>query len=263
MTQSTLVIDGSLGAVAARNAINTAYEALVTMSSGATPPAAKFANQLWYDTSTGIIKKRNNANDTWETLFAALGLGSAALMADSANADLTVDPDAALRRDIAKAYVDAQVAGIGWTSLPEVATTSGTAFDVTGIPAGVTEIRIMLTDVSLSNADNLMIQIGDSGGLEVTDYLGFSVRDGALNLPLTAGIPIALGASILSFSGVVQLFKMDGNKWVAAHVGTTFGVDRGVYGSARKVLSATLDRLRLTRTGSNTFSAGAFKVEYR
>jgi len=38
-----------------------------------------------------------------------LGLGSAALMADSADTDLSNDPDAALRRDIGKAYVDGAI----------------------------------------------------------------------------------------------------------------------------------------------------------
>lgn len=42
-----------------------------------------------------------------------LGLGTAALMADSADTNLSNDPDAALRRDIAKAYVDSEVAAVG------------------------------------------------------------------------------------------------------------------------------------------------------
>jgi hypothetical protein len=47
--------------------LNNALEALATLSSGATEPAAKFAYQHWVDTSTSppTLKIRNGTNDGW------------------------------------------------------------------------------------------------------------------------------------------------------------------------------------------------------
>lgn len=80
MTQSSMQI-GNVEAAAARTALNTALEALATLSTGATAPTATFANQLWYDTTAGVLKKRTPANDGWETLITALGLKAMAELA--------------------------------------------------------------------------------------------------------------------------------------------------------------------------------------
>ena len=40
-----------------------------TLNAGATAPSPTFANQLWYDTSTGYLKKRDNGNTTWQVLY--------------------------------------------------------------------------------------------------------------------------------------------------------------------------------------------------
>lgn len=49
----------------ARADINSALQALASTSSGATEPATKYANQLWYDTTANILKIRNEANSAW------------------------------------------------------------------------------------------------------------------------------------------------------------------------------------------------------
>lgn len=49
----------------ARADINSALQALASTSSGATEPATKYANQLWYDTTNNILKIRNEANSAW------------------------------------------------------------------------------------------------------------------------------------------------------------------------------------------------------
>lgn len=49
----------------ARADINSALQALASTSSGATEPATKYANQLWYDTTNNRLKIRNEANSAW------------------------------------------------------------------------------------------------------------------------------------------------------------------------------------------------------
>ena len=48
-----------------RTAINDALQALVSLSSDTTEPSAPYAYQLWADTTTGLLKIRNAANDAW------------------------------------------------------------------------------------------------------------------------------------------------------------------------------------------------------
>ena len=45
--------------------LNLALQALASTSSGATAPSTTYANMLWYDTATNILKMRSEANDVW------------------------------------------------------------------------------------------------------------------------------------------------------------------------------------------------------
>ena len=67
MSQHDLVIDNQ-SAPASRADINNALQALGTLSSGATAPATTYANMLWYDTATDLLKIRNEANSAWITV---------------------------------------------------------------------------------------------------------------------------------------------------------------------------------------------------
>jgi hypothetical protein len=51
--------------VTVRAAINAALQALASNNSGATEPATTYAYMWWADTTTGILKQRNAANDGW------------------------------------------------------------------------------------------------------------------------------------------------------------------------------------------------------
>lgn len=52
-----------------RTDLNAALVAIVGASSGATEPATKFAYQFWADTTTGILKQRNAANTAWISIL--------------------------------------------------------------------------------------------------------------------------------------------------------------------------------------------------
>lgn len=52
-------------AAAARADINNALKALASLSSGATAPNTTYANMLWYETDTNLLKMRNEADDGW------------------------------------------------------------------------------------------------------------------------------------------------------------------------------------------------------
>jgi hypothetical protein len=64
MSQHDLTI-ANQGFPAFRADLNGALQALGSTQSGTSAPSPTFANQLWYDTTTNILKKRNADNDAW------------------------------------------------------------------------------------------------------------------------------------------------------------------------------------------------------
>lgn len=67
MATHDYVIDNQ-SATSFRSDLNNVLQAIVSTNSNATAPATTYANQLWYDTATNILKKRNEANSAWINL---------------------------------------------------------------------------------------------------------------------------------------------------------------------------------------------------
>lgn len=55
-------------ASAVRSDINSALLALGSNSSGASAPSSTYSNMFWYDTSSNLLKLRNEADSAWITL---------------------------------------------------------------------------------------------------------------------------------------------------------------------------------------------------
>ena len=149
-----------------------------------------------------------------------------------------------------------------------VASTSGTSIDFTGIPSGVKRITVMFNGVSLTGTDALLIQLGDSGGIETTGYSSAVAFVGASTSgnSRTDGYVITVsGNASNTYAGAITIVNLSGNTWVAnggmiyeSTTPTSFVmVSTGV-----KTLSAQLDRLSVTRTGTNTFDAGTINILY-
>jgi hypothetical protein len=150
------------------------------------------------------------------------------------------------------------------------ATTSGTQFDFTGLPAGINELVVHFNGVSLSGTDQFLVQLGTSSGVETASYVsaGNALNTVGLgNFPTTsvAGFVIPTIGIVWAFNGQMFIRRMSGNTWNASLGGS--GAAPGdfsvYYGGGIKTLAGTLDRVRLTRTGSSTFDAGAVSISYR
>ena len=64
MPQNDFDIANQAGA-AFRSDVNSALQALATLSSGATAPSTTYARMWWVDTTTNTLKQRNAANSAW------------------------------------------------------------------------------------------------------------------------------------------------------------------------------------------------------
>jgi hypothetical protein len=151
-----------------------------------------------------------------------------------------------------------------------VASTSGTSIDFTSIPSWVKRITVMFNGVSTSGSSNILVQLGDSGGVEATSYISISGYSGATNaagaINATTGFVVNVGsAATTTFYGALTLFLQTGTTWIESH---TFGITQGatlysVHGGGNKSLSDVLDRVRITTVnGTDTFDAGSINILY-
>jgi len=147
--------------------------------------------------------------------------------------------------------------------------TSGTSIDFTSIPSTVKRITICFSDVSTNGGDNVIIQIGDSGGVETSGYSGTSLF--AINTNTCTVGQNTSGARILGQQAaalrhgaiVLQLMNSSTNTWaITGQIGFS-GHDWHSSLSYTKSLSAPLDRVRVTTdSGVNTFDAGVINILY-
>lgn len=146
-------------------------------------------------------------------------------------------------------------------------TTSGTAFDFT-IPSWAKQVTLTLTDVSLSGTDNLLVQLGDAGGIENTNYVGCAISANNTSIlgttSLSSGFIIGAGGGGASISGAVtlNLHNPATFTWAATGVcGNSAGSVVTWFGGY-KATSQAMTTVRLTRTGTDTFDAGGVNVLY-
>lgn len=144
------------------------------------------------------------------------------------------------------------------------ASTSGTAISFTGIPSWAKRITVLLSGVSLSGTANILIQLGTASGFETTGYAssaalaGTSVDGGSASS--TAGMIVRAGLAAALQSGVVQLYNVSGNTWVASgsYSRTDAAFSGGMGGT--KTLADVLTQIRVTSTATDTFDAGTINV---
>lgn len=146
-----------------------------------------------------------------------------------------------------------------------VASTSGTSIDFTGIPAGKKRITIMFDGVSTNGTSNCCVQLGDSGGIETSGYLGaISNQGGSTTTNFSSSFVVTVGMLAADiYHGQIVLTNLNGNTWVESSILSQSGAAAVRYGSGVKTLSATLDRVRITTAaGADTFDAGTINIAY-
>ena len=151
-----------------------------------------------------------------------------------------------------------------------IATTSGTAADFTGIPAGTKMIIISFNGVSTNGTSALLVQLGDSGGVENTGYLSNvgQINSGGTNTGTSAAgflLNTAAGAvNIFSGSIILTLVNSSTNAWIAVSLTNYNSINAMYMQAGNKALSAVLDRVRITMVnGTDAFDAGEVNILYK
>lgn len=170
----------------------------------------------------------------------------------------------------APATISALKRAVNPTLVAEVASTSGTSIDFTGIPTGVKRITVMFKGVSTNGTSLPIIQIGDSGGIEASGYLGacshLTNAAAVITSAFTTGFGVtgSMGAaSVIHGSVVLSLENSAAFSWVSSANIAFSDAAQVSTGGGSKSTSAELDRVRITTVnGTDAFDAGAISITY-
>lgn len=145
---------------------------------------------------------------------------------------------------------------------------SSTSVDFTSIPSAAKQIVISFSGLSTNGTSPVIVQIGDSGGLETSSYLGCAtaLSTVAVTVQYTNGFIIAasVGASsVMHGSLTLTLLNSSSNTWAGFGVEGNSDSQQGCTTAGTKALSSTLDRVRITTvSGTDTFDAGSINIAY-
>lgn len=141
---------------------------------------------------------------------------------------------------------------------------SGTSIDFTNIPSWVQRVTIMFQGVSLSGTDNVLVQIG-SGSFTTSGYASTSGRvkdaSSANTDTSTSGFICRIGLAAGTLSGMLTITQLGSASWVSNH-SAKMNTDEVVVGGGDISFAGAIDRVRITRTGTNTFDAGNINIMY-
>lgn len=135
----------------------------------------------------------------------------------------------------------------------------GTAVNFTDIPSWVKRITIMFAGLSLSGGGTMCVQLGDSGGIEQTGYLGADSGGNShtVGFRLTPGVTANDSISSNAFLTKVS----SDNTWVFSYCASA--LSQPYVSSGIKTTSDTLTQLRITTIeGTAPFDGGTINILY-
>ena len=177
MSSHDYVIANDTGANV-RADLNLALLANQSQNSGTSEPSTTYAYQFWADTTTGILKQRNAANNAWISI---LTLSTGAPSAGGGIASLAADTTPQLGGDL-----DCNGAQIQWSKGADVASatalvllTDGNYFDVTGTTT--------ITSMNTTGGAGTLIKLHFDGALTLTHHATDLILPSGANITTAAG----------------------------------------------------------------------------
>jgi hypothetical protein len=215
-------------------------------------------------TGAGTVATRAIAAGTGLTVTDGTGVGAnptlAADLASQAQAEAGTD-NTTLMTPLRMAQSARPQRGTAWTYSTAVSTV-----DFTGIPSWAKRVTVILNGVSINGTVLPLVQVG-AGSIVTTGYVSSAATSTNSPSSATNGILLAGtsgGGAALTYSTVLTLVNISSNTWVASTCGgcTNFSASFGPIfgGGTTPNLSGSLDRIRLTTTGTDTFDAGSVNI---
>ena len=168
---------------------------------------------------------------------------------------LHADPTAAMHA-VTKAYADRSGPG---GSTGAIATTSGTTYDVTGIPSWANVVEVLIVRITTAANAHIRIRLGTASGFVNSGYRSTSGSGGGEVSDSTAFVtsPANTSPGVVS---IIKIVRANGNVWVQNHVASE---PNGYFsgGSGSVDIEDTLTQLRLFISSSN-FTGGHFVVRW-
>lgn len=153
--------------------------------------------------------------------------------------------------------------GAGPVLMTAQASTSGTSIDFTGIPSWAKRVTVMMNGVSTTGTSIVQIQLGTSGGIVSSGYLGTAATSGA-GVNDSSGFQIeqtSTGAFVRH--GAWSIVNFTGNTWVITGMRGQSDSARVDYIGGSIPLAAALTTVRITTVGgTDTFDAGSLNIMY-
>jgi hypothetical protein len=142
-------------------------------------------------------------------------------------------------------------------------------FEFTSIPSWVRRVTVMFRGISTNGTSPPQLQLGTSGGIVSTGYLGSNsiVTPSPASALFTSGFGIGVNTSNWSgavvIHGTITLTLQTGNNWTCAgSVGRSDAASTYLTNGSL-ALSDTLTQIRITTVGgSDTFDAGSINLLY-
>lgn len=154
------------------------------------------------------------------------------------------------------------------TNLGAQATTSGSAKDFTGIPSTAKRIIVLFNQVSLNNANSVVVQIGN-GSVETSGYTSISNIISVGAITFSTGFSLYTNGAAYNWNHRMVLENISGNLWLSTHFGGTSANTYIVIGQGTKTTSGVVDRVRVqivdgsgNATGAVAFDNGSITVTY-
>jgi hypothetical protein len=144
-----------------------------------------------------------------------------------------------------------------------VASTSGTSIDFTSIPSWVKRVTVVFNAVSTNGSSGFSIQLGTSGGILSTGYIGGVAVGTTYNANSSSYFLYNSAGAADSISGIITITSLGSNIWAEAGnlAQAANGATRVSGGSVS--LSGALTTVRIiTANGTDTFDAGSINILY-
>lgn len=144
---------------------------------------------------------------------------------------------------------------------------SSTYVDVTGIPSWAKRVSLTFRNVSPSAAANISIQLGTSGGMVTSGYVGavdtWTTSSGVAAWSGNSCEIASIATATNSITGIATFVLVTGTTWVMSSVGATVNATGIHQGAGSIPLGNTLTQLRFTTVaGTATFDSGSISVLY-